>query len=88
MLFLLPSFFLFLGNVFSSSITTWQLAGRSYSAWAVSNFNSLVTLGNIYTDENRFNYFGIHNGLRPNNWDFSSREFQYGRWWVGLGRAM
>jgi hypothetical protein len=28
----------------------------------MSNFNSLVAFGDSYTDENRLNYFGIHNG--------------------------
>jgi hypothetical protein len=72
MLSLLPSFLLFLGNVYSS-ITTRQLTGCSHSRWAVSNFNSLVAFGNSYIEENRLNYFGIHNGSAPLTGTFFQR---------------
>lgn len=38
---------------------------RSKPTWSVSNFNSLVTFGDSYTDENNLNYIGSHNGSYP-----------------------
>lgn len=38
---------------------------RGQSVWQASNFNSLVTFGDSYTDENRLNYFASHNGSAP-----------------------
>ncbi|KAK4949651.1 hypothetical protein LTR10_011492 [Elasticomyces elasticus] len=34
-------------------------------AWSVSNFNSLITFGDSYTDESRLGYFISHNGSAP-----------------------
>jgi phospholipase/lecithinase/hemolysin len=33
--------------------------------WSASRFNSLITFGDSYTDENRLNYFQIHQGAAP-----------------------
>jgi hypothetical protein len=34
-------------------------------SWGLHRFTSLVTFGDSYTDENRLNYFGNHNGSAP-----------------------
>jgi phospholipase/lecithinase/hemolysin len=39
--------------------------GHHPSIWQTSKFNSLLTFGDSYTDENRLNYFASHNGLAP-----------------------
>ena len=33
--------------------------------WQASNFKSLITFGDSYTDESRLGYFGTHNGSAP-----------------------
>jgi phospholipase/lecithinase/hemolysin len=72
-----------------SSITTRQLAGRSHSTWAVSNFSSLVAFGDSYTDENRLNYFGIHNGSAPPAGTFLLESFSTaGSGWTWLRRVI
>jgi hypothetical protein len=35
------------------------------SPWYLERFSSLLTFGDSYTDENRLNYFGSHNGSAP-----------------------
>lgn len=35
------------------------------ATWTVSQFNTLVTFGDSYTDENRLNYFGQNNNTAP-----------------------
>lgn len=40
-------------------------AGRSSSAWKEVKFETLVTFGDSYTDENRLGYFIEHNGSAP-----------------------
>lgn len=42
-----------------------ELPKRAYSVWNVDNFDSLITFGDSYTDENRLNYFASHNGSAP-----------------------
>jgi hypothetical protein len=49
----------------------------------VSNFNSLIAFSDNYTDDNRFNYFGVHNGSGPSAGTFLP-ELQHGRWWSDL----
>jgi phospholipase/lecithinase/hemolysin len=45
-------------------------AGRSSQCWKDGQFKTLVTFGDSYTDENRLNYFGSHNGSAPPiGWD-------------------
>lgn len=41
------------------------LPKRVNSVWNVDNFDSLVTFGDSYTDENRLGYFIVHNGTAP-----------------------
>lgn len=48
---------------------------RSESVWQASNFDSLVTFGDSYTDENRLNYFGSHNGSAPPPGTFLPESF-------------
>lgn len=48
---------------------------RGDSVWQVSNFDSLVTFGDSYTDENRLNYFGSHNGSAPPPGTFLPESF-------------
>lgn len=38
---------------------------HGHDVWQSSNFDSLVTFGDSYTDENRLNYFAMHNGSAP-----------------------
>jgi hypothetical protein len=46
------------------------LAGRSSQHWKDGQFNTLVTFGDSYTDENRLGYFINHNGSAPPvGWD-------------------
>jgi hypothetical protein len=35
------------------------------SSWNLAGFKSLVTFGDSYTDESRYNYFATHNGSAP-----------------------
>lgn len=35
------------------------------SSWNLARFKSLVTFGDSYTDESRYNYFATHNGSAP-----------------------
>lgn len=37
----------------------------SNSVWRQANFDSLLTFGDSYTDENRLNYFALHKGAAP-----------------------
>jgi hypothetical protein len=46
------------------------LAGRPASCWRSGQFDTLVTFGDSYTDENRLGYFINHNGSAPPvGWD-------------------
>lgn len=49
----------------SSTVWAAALPKRQNSIWDVSNFDSLITFGDSYTDENRLNYFASHNGSAP-----------------------
>jgi phospholipase/lecithinase/hemolysin len=85
MLSLLPPLALLLASVHSASITNRELAGRGQSTWSASRFNSLVSFGDSYTDENRLNYFGEHNGSAPPAGTFLPESFSTaggGRTWV------
>ena len=50
-------------------LTSWSLANaipkRQSSVWSVDNFDSLITFGDSYTDENRLGYFIANNGSAP-----------------------
>ena len=48
---------------------------RGSSVWQASNFNSLITFGDSYTDENRLNYFGGHEGAAPPPGTFLPESF-------------
>lgn len=41
------------------------LPTRQNSVWNVENFDSLITFGDSYTDENRLSYFIANNGSAP-----------------------
>lgn len=41
------------------------LPKRANSVWNVANFDSLITFGDSYTDENRLSYIIAHNGSTP-----------------------
>lgn len=41
------------------------LPKRQTSIWDVDNFDSLITFGDSYTDENRLSYLFQHNGSLP-----------------------
>ena len=41
------------------------LPKRQNSPWSISNFDSLITFGDSYTDENRLSYFIANNGTPP-----------------------
>ncbi|ETN36535.1 uncharacterized protein HMPREF1541_08813 [Cyphellophora europaea CBS 101466] len=45
------------------------------TVWQASNFNSLITFGDSYTDENRLNYFASHNGSAPPAGTFLPESF-------------
>jgi hypothetical protein len=46
------------------------LAGKASSCWRSGQFDTLVTFGDSYTDENRLGYFINHNGSAPPvGWD-------------------
>lgn len=54
------------------------------SVWQASNYKSLLTFGDSYTDENRLNYFGSHNGSAPPAGTFLPESFDTaggGRTW-------
>ena len=64
--------------MYSSVLTLLSLSALAHSyglhkranasdAWVVERFSSLLTFGDSYTDENRLNYFGGHNGTAPPN---------------------
>ncbi|MCJ1308047.1 hypothetical protein MMC25_001697 [Agyrium rufum] len=53
-----------LANARMESHQLYKRVNASY-AWDVSRFNSLVTFGDSYTDENRLGYFTTHNGSAP-----------------------
>ena len=59
--------------------------GRHYqSVWQASNYRSLLTFGDSYTDENRLNYFGSNNGSAPPAGTFLPESFDTaggGRTW-------
>lgn len=42
-----------------------SLPKRQTPSWNVANFDSLVTFGDSYTDENRLSYIIAHNGTNP-----------------------
>lgn len=42
-----------------------ELGRRTNSVWNVDNFDSLITFGDSYTDENRLSYIIAHNGSLP-----------------------
>lgn len=45
-------------------------AGQYTTGWAAQNFDTIVTFGDSYTDENRLGYFINHNGSAPPvGWD-------------------
>ena len=79
-------------NMLSSVAVASMLAALSLSAslprskqtWDVSNFNSLVTFGDSYTDENNLNYISMHNGTYPPTGTFLPESFSTaggGRTW-------
>jgi len=39
--------------------------GTPSNMWAEKSFESLVTFGDSYTDEQRVNYFALNNGTAP-----------------------
>lgn len=53
---------LFISFSFASSLIP---PPTTKSAWSVSNFNSLITFGDSYTDESRLGWFINHNGSAP-----------------------
>lgn len=80
MLALFSCLSLLLGGAYSAAIEA-----RSTSTWSVSNFNSLIAFGDSYTDENRLNYFGGHNGSAPPPGTLLPESFSTaggGRTWV------
>lgn len=58
--------------------------GHYQSVWQASNYRSLLTFGDSYTDENRLNYFGSNNGSAPPAGTFLPESFDTpggGRTW-------
>lgn len=53
------------GSLWICSASAISIARGGQSVWNIKNFNSLLTFGDSYTDENRLNYFGSHNGEAP-----------------------
>ena len=60
MLFKVP-----LAASFAASAVSVALPKRQSSVWSLENFDSLVTFGDSYTDENRLNYFLQNKGNPP-----------------------
>lgn len=59
---------MFLYAILTSLLAPLVLAAslpRGKQTWSASNFNSLITFGDSYTDENNLNYIGSHNGSYP-----------------------
>ena len=57
---------------------------KASSAWSEKCFNSLITFGDSYTDENRLNWFSTHNGSAPPAGTFLGESFDTaggGRTW-------
>lgn len=42
-----------------------EIHQRANTVWQVDNFDSLITFGDSYTDENRLSYIIAHNGSLP-----------------------
>lgn len=61
-----------IANVFALANS---LPAQHSRVWDVSNFDSLITFGDSYTDENRLNYFGLHNGSAPPAGTFLPESF-------------
>lgn len=56
---------LFVSSCLAVSAVTLSLPKRSSSIWNVDSFDSLITFGDSYTDENRLGYFIAQNGSAP-----------------------
>lgn len=54
---------IFAADVLGSALP--ELPKRANSVWSVDNFDSLVTFGDSYTDENRLSYIIANNGSLP-----------------------
>lgn len=57
-------FFLFISFIAAVRALTFPRDTPS-NVWAGKDFDSLVTFGDSYTDEQRLNYFGSNNGAAP-----------------------
>ena len=71
-------------SIFAAQAAAAAVRAAPVSTWSVSNFNSLITFGDSYTDENRLNYFGGSNGSAPPPGTFLPESFSTpggGRTW-------
>lgn len=57
-------------NLISGLAFSTLCAGQYTTGWQTQNFDTIVTFGDSYTDENRLGYFINHNGSAPPvGWD-------------------